>query len=404
MERSDCPACGGKFERRHHGYRELVAGYEFRGNLQSIASQLVSARTGLVVSCEPIMEEDADPGWPHLYAARLSNHRFGHQLDDRAVMTTGKGLSAADAFLSALGEIIERYAASVWRAEEIRYSRRGDLDSAFARPARPCSLYGRTVRPRPIRALHGRCRARLDFRPFAGTGRANPCAGHCTFFDYRAQRPDEHLCGATSSGLAVAPSLIEAILTAAFEVIERDAYMIAWFNRLAGQAVRVHDHPDDAIVHMARLLQRRGVELRLFRLPTDQPCHVFLALGLGSDANGPAAVVALGADPDPAAAARKAVLELEQVRPDCAADCVTSGTPASCGPSGHPAPATSDGPQLALCQSPDAPGPGLPAEAEPDVLRLVAREPGCTGRTSCVATGLAVGKPHGSYLREHYAT
>ena len=179
MERSDCPACGGKFERRHHGYRQLVADYEFRGNLQSIAGDLVSARTGLVVSCEPIVEEDADPGWPHLYAARLSNHRLDHQLDDRGVTTTGKGLSAADAFLSALGEIIERYAASVWRAEEIRYARRVELDFAFARPARPCSLCGRTVRPRSVRALYGRCRARLDFRPLAGTGRANPGAGHC---------------------------------------------------------------------------------------------------------------------------------------------------------------------------------------------------------------------------------
>lgn len=315
IERSDCPACGGKFERRHHGYRDLVAGYARRGNLQGIAGELVSARTGLVVSCEPIMEEDADPGWPHLYAARLSNHQFRDRLDDRAVTTTGKGLSAPDAFLSALGEIMERYAASTWRAEEIRHSRRADLESA-------------SLDPRDLVLYAAEQYGHVPYAPYTEDAVLGWTAGYslvrdtpilvpalAAFRNYRARSPDEHLCRATSNGLAVAPSLIEAILTAAFEVIERDAYMIAWFNRLAGQAVKVHDHPDDAIVHMARLLQRRGVELRLFRLPTDQPCHVFLALGLGSDANGPAAVVALGADPDPARAASKAVLELGQVRP-----------------------------------------------------------------------------------------
>lgn len=315
IERFDCPACGGTFERRHPGYRQLAADYGIRGNLQSIAGELVSARTGLVVSCEPIMEEDADPGWPHLYAARLSNHRFCHQLDHRSATTTGKGLSAADAFLTALGEIIERYAASTWRAEEIRYARRAELDSP-------------SLDPRNLVLYRTEQYGQIPYAPYTEDAVLGWTSGHslvrdapvlvpaiATFFNYRPRRPDEHLCRATSNGLAAGPSLIEAILTAAFEVIERDAYMISWFNRLAGQAVKIHDHPDDGIVHMARLLQRRGVELKLFRLPTDLPCHVFLALGLGSDANGPAAVVASGADPDPATAARKAVLELGQIRP-----------------------------------------------------------------------------------------
>ena len=315
MERTDCPACGGKIERRHYSYRQLVADYEFRGNLQSIASELVSARTGLVVSCEPILEEDADPGWPHVYAARLSNHRFVQQHDDRVATTTGKGFSAEDAFLTALGETIERYTASVWRAEEIRYARRAELDLP-------------SLDPRDLVLYAAEQYGHVPFAPYTEDAVLGWTSGHSlvrdapilvpaigVFFNYRARRPDEHLCQTSSSGLAAGPSLIEAILTAAFEVIERDAYMIAWFNRLAGQAVNVHDHPDDGIVHLARLLQRRGIEVRLFRLPTDQPCHVFLALGLGSDANGPAAVVAVGADPDPAQAARKAVLELGQIRP-----------------------------------------------------------------------------------------
>ena len=257
MERSDCPACGGKIERRHYSYRQLVADYEFRGNLQSIASELVSARTGLVDSCEPILEEDADPGWPHVYAARLSNHRFVQQHDDRVATTTGKGLSAEDAFLTALGETIERYTASGLesRGNPVRAPRRAGL---YLRSTRATLFFMRpnstaTFRLRPTRKMP--CSAGLPATRWYATRQSSCRLLGCSSTIERAvltsicaeRRPAVSRQDLRSSRLYSPPPS---------EVIERDAYMIAWFNRLAGQAVKVLTTRTSGIVYLARLLQR----------------------------------------------------------------------------------------------------------------------------------------------------
>ena len=61
--------------------------------------------------------------------------------------------------------------------------------------------------------------------------------------------------------------------------------------------------------------RRRGIEMHLFELPTDFPCHIFMALGIQHSGDGPFCVAGLGADFDPADAAGKALLEVGQVRP-----------------------------------------------------------------------------------------
>jgi ribosomal protein S12 methylthiotransferase accessory factor len=53
------------------------------------------------------------------------------------------------------------------------------------------------------------------------------------YMPWQVRRPDETLIGhATSSGIACAASLEEAVLNGLLEVIERDAVMLTWYGRL----------------------------------------------------------------------------------------------------------------------------------------------------------------------------
>jgi ribosomal protein S12 methylthiotransferase accessory factor len=116
--------------------------------------------------------------------------------------------------------------------------------------------------------------------------------------------------------LAAGSTLAGALLAATQEVLERDAFVIAWFNQLACAEVNPEEHPDGQIRRLSRSYARRGVALHLYKLPTDHPVHVFMGLALDATAaDGPAAVAGLGADLHPARAAAKAVLEVGQVRP-----------------------------------------------------------------------------------------
>jgi ribosomal protein S12 methylthiotransferase accessory factor len=134
--------------------------------------------------------------------------------------------------------------------------------------------------------------------------------------DYQVADEEEFLCPVTSNGLAAGPSLRAAVLGAIYEVVERDAFLIAWMNRLAGRRLDAERHPGDDVRWLARSYGRRGVDLALYELPTDSPVTVVAAIAfqLGGY-GGPFATVGLGADLDPAAAARAAALEVGQVRP-----------------------------------------------------------------------------------------
>jgi thiazole/oxazole-forming peptide maturase SagD family component len=106
------------------------------------------------------------------------------------------------------------------------------------------------------------------------------------------------------------------VLSAIYEVVERDAVLIAWHNQLPGRRYDAAAHPDADVRQLAELYRRRGVELALFELPTDHPIAVFVAIGFQRGGfSGPYATVGMGASFDPSAAARSAAMEVGQVRP-----------------------------------------------------------------------------------------
>jgi ribosomal protein S12 methylthiotransferase accessory factor len=136
------------------------------------------------------------------------------------------------------------------------------------------------------------------------------------FLTYPPASPGEYLCPVTSNGLAAGATRAGAVLAAALEVVERDAFMATWLHRFPCDAVDPAAHPDAEVRGLHELYRRRGVELRLFRLPADHSVPVYAAVGFQEGrGDGPAAVVGMGADLDGARAARKALLEVAQIRP-----------------------------------------------------------------------------------------
>ncbi|MEO6220259.1 MAG: YcaO-like family protein, partial [Ginsengibacter sp.] len=135
------------------------------------------------------------------------------------------------------------------------------------------------------------------------------------FMNYQPASEDDFFMQATSNGLAGGPTLIDAIVSAAFEVIERDAFIIMWHAKLPCKKINIETHPDKNIIDLYYSYKKRNVELHLFQLPTDVPCVVFMAVGIDKAGNKPAAVIGLGADVNPAYAARQALLEVAQVHP-----------------------------------------------------------------------------------------
>jgi ribosomal protein S12 methylthiotransferase accessory factor len=311
-----CPACAREPRARSSPPLAELARPAPAGDPPDLEAWLVSEHCGVVTGVGEVAAGPGEPAALHSWYANLANHR----LLDRAVFALegqtgwGKGLTAEEARRGALGEAVERYCAGTWDPNEIVHARRSALDGPSLDP-RSLVLYA----PEQYTALEyapyhdGSSLGWMPARSLVSGARVLVPA-IAVLFGYRPASAEEHLCPSGANGLASGASLGEAVLAAACEVLERDAFLVTWMNRLPAERVEAADHPDPEVAGLWHNYRRRGVELRLYRLASDHPCQVFLARALQRDGHGPASTVGLGADLDPARAARRALLEAAQVR------------------------------------------------------------------------------------------
>ena len=290
--------------RRDAGARPLI----------SLKDTLVSPRFGIVTEVAVVDADPTEPSPPFVVQAQLANHRYLPREHASQFSASGKGFTMARAIEGALGEAVERYSASFWWPEEIRRARRAELP-------------GRALDPRDLVLFDPSQYAGLPYRPYSDdltiawveayslTTDAPVWVPAAAVFLSFPSTEEETLFAPTSNGLAAGPARDRAVLGAAFEVIERDAVMIGWLRRICVDRWDASNHPDPDTRRLVTAYRRRGVDVGLFRMPTDLAgITVFLAIARDADRR-PAAVVGLGADFDPSVAASKAIGEIAQVRP-----------------------------------------------------------------------------------------
>jgi ribosomal protein S12 methylthiotransferase accessory factor len=335
LARPGCPACGGPprpaaalatrarptaTTRIAPAHRAVAAD---AARAPDLRPELVGPLCGLVRELRSIPLDPCEPPGVHLAAATLADHSFG--TGPRVDPAGGKGFTRSEAEAAALGEAVERYAASLPPPGPVTVCRRDRLAGPSLDPrelvlyaehqyaALPFARYG------PDTAL-GWVRARS-----ASSGGEVWVPAAAASMGYLPRRRAEWLFDPTSNGTAAGRTLEEAVERAALEVIERDAFLLTWLNRLPAARVDPDGHPEPAVRGLVRSYRRRGVSIELYRLPADGLAHAFLALAVregdpragrmpGLARAGPAAAVGLGAALEPAAAARGAVLEVAQVR------------------------------------------------------------------------------------------
>jgi ribosomal protein S12 methylthiotransferase accessory factor len=137
---------------------------------------------------------------------------------------------------AAIGEAVERYSGSYVPPERIVVASAAELGEEAVDPRR-FALFSE----------HQYERGGFPFRPFHPEtvvgwveGFSIPDGGHAylpaqvVFMPWERRFPEEVRIGhATSSGLACAATLEEAVLTGILELVERDAFMLVWHNRLS---------------------------------------------------------------------------------------------------------------------------------------------------------------------------
>ncbi len=179
----------------------------------------------LVATCEPrLFQASAEVGRGAGLVGGSLEHLSG---------IGGTGSSRAEAAAAAVGEAIERYSATYVPVDRLVVASARDLGDVAVAPERFALFSSRQ---------HGR--PGFPFRPFTADARIPWIEGREIATGRPAFLPAElvylgrvpgaegSIGYATSSGIACGETAGEALARALFELLERDAFMIAWASRL----------------------------------------------------------------------------------------------------------------------------------------------------------------------------
>lgn len=306
-----------KKERINPTLAELLSRKTSGSDILTLKDKLVDPLTGIINIFSAVPKDTSEPNRPYIWRAKISNHLFLSEQEENHSVCSGKGMSIEQAHISCLGEAVERYSSARWSSAEILYS---TIDELPDRALHPSEL----VLYLPEDYKH------LPYAPFKKASQLGWVKARSltkddelwvpaisVFMEYQITSQAEFLFPTTSNGLAAGKTLLDAVLGAIYEVIERDAFMISWLHQLPGKVYDATQHPDPEVRMLVESYARRGVKIALISLPTDHPVSVFAGLALQEswELRGPAVTVGLGAHLDPQEAARQAAIEVAQVRP-----------------------------------------------------------------------------------------
>jgi len=317
----ECEICGGAGASTSPGGPPAVRLDAARdpAELRRLLSGVVDARTGIVTAIV-LGSQDSPHGVeaPIMATAVLGAyggcalHGHGGDPEDGS----GKGLTHVQAMIGAVGEAVERYAASRVDPRAIVRAPAAALPGDVLDPARLCLYAERQYAEPGFRYARLAPDATIDWTQgtWIDTGEPVYLPALPTYYDYPAPH-DEYFCQVTSNGLAAGPTLADASLRAVLELVERDAFTLTWLSRLPARRILLDDSIGAAVRDVARQLADGAVELRLYLLDAGLHVPVVMCVVFGEGRRWPGATVALAAHLSPRAAIEKAILEQGQGGP-----------------------------------------------------------------------------------------
>jgi ribosomal protein S12 methylthiotransferase accessory factor len=220
----------------------------------------------------------------------------------------GKGVTREEAVLSAIGEGVERYAASLWTQTKLTKGALKELGDRAFDPSWLVLYDGEQYARSGFAFKPIDCDAPMLWAEgrWLDTGVEVLVPAQATYLGFNG---DEMPIGqTTSNGLAAGSSFEDAALRALYELIERDAFMLLWLAGLGAERIDPAGC-DDKSRHALDEVQRLGAHTELYLLDFDTGYPTVVCLGLGDGVSWPGATIGLGTHADIDIALRKAVLE-----------------------------------------------------------------------------------------------
>ncbi|WP_128904441.1 YcaO-like family protein [Halorubrum amylolyticum] len=281
------------------------------GEEQSLSDAIDRAERAVDPRVGPLSEVGEQESFPvPYYVARVADTT---PFSDARAAEFGGGVDAGwdAAFMKALGEGLERYAAGVYREGSFTRAPAANV----ANPVAPDAF----VRPESAESY-----ARDDRLPWVtgeGLGTDEVASLPAEFVQFPP--PENRYRPAITTGLGLGNSGPHAALSGLYEVVERDATMTSWYSTADPLGIEVDD---EGFAELEKRARAESLSVTPLLVTTDIDVPV-VAVGVHREGDWPRFAAGSGADLDPAAAARSALAEalqnwteLRSMGPDAAAE------------------------------------------------------------------------------------
>ena len=345
IRRPQCPACGNEALYRPDRppvplrLQSSPKAVSNSGGSRTVAPEvtlakyrhLVSPVSGVVTWLTRTTDE-AD-SWLHVYWAGsnlgMRSRKLSSLRRSLRSKSAGKGSTREQSEVSALCEAVERYSGAM-HGEEIRVRKRfsdfagseaaihpneiqlfseNQLDNAASINAPDKS------KPHPYNVVPPRLDpdAEIDWTPVWSLSRQRHCyLPTSMLYSMAPEQRGEFDLIADSNGCAAGNTREEAILQGFFELAERDAFAIWWYNRLQAPAVDLDSFNDEYLSAAAGYYARYEREVWVLDVTSDIGIPAFVALSRRPDGETEDIIYGAGAHADPKIAAQRAICELNQ--------------------------------------------------------------------------------------------
>lgn len=290
---------------------------------------LVSPVSG-VVSWVTRITDETDP-WLHVYWAgsnfALQSIKLSSLRRSLRSKSAGKGSTPKQSEASALCEAVERYCGA-FHGDEIccqrRFSEFSQAEESEAIHPNDVQLFSDwqldhaeeiNAEGHPYNVVPSRfdSDAKVGWSPVwsltEGRHRYLPTS---MLYSMLSEHQECSGLKADSNGCAAGNTLEEAILQGFFELVERDAFAIWWYNRLHLPGVNLESFNDDYLTSACDRYRDFHRELWVLDVTNDLGIPVFVAVSRRIDKEEEDIIYAAGAHTDPHIAALRAVCELNQ--------------------------------------------------------------------------------------------
>ena len=289
---------------------------------------LISPVSGVVTWVTRTTEE-AD-SWLHVYWAGTNHGLKSRKLSSlrRSLRSksAGKGSTRAQSEASALCEAIERYSGA-FHGDEICCNRRyADFAAAGDAAIHPndVQLFSErqlensdeiNARGHPYNIVPQRLDpdAEISWSPvWSLTQERHRYLPTSMLYSTPAEQRGRADFIADSNGCAAGNTLEEAILQGFFELVERDAFAIWWYNRLPMPGVDLESFGDDYLASAPDYYRRHERDMWVLDVTADLGIPAFVAVSRKTGGDTEDIIYGAGAHTDPRIAALRAVCELNQ--------------------------------------------------------------------------------------------